>query len=301
VSGDTFLGVARAEDEPAARPAAIILGAAVTSPYPGRTPHSTEAPGAIRAASLRMSRFVGHHDFDTDAPFAPWHARVADGGDLGTHPRAAEHNRLLVATGVGDVLAAGALPILLGGDDSTAIPFLAAFEGHGPVSVVQIDAHLDFRDEVDGFRFGYSSPMRRASEMSWVRRIVHVGQRGVGSARPSDVRDSRAAGNSIVTARELASSGPATVARLLDVAQPFVIVLDVDGIDPTEVPAVRAPVPSGPSAATVTALCADLVGRGSFRGLVVTELEPSLDVNGISALTVARLICRVLDAALLSS
>jgi agmatinase len=301
MSSDTFLGVARLEDWAVARPAAVILGAAVTSPYPRRTPHSTEAPPAIRVASQRLARFVGHHDFDTDRPFASWHGRVADGGDLGTHPRAAEHNRLLVTSAVRDVLVAEALPILLGGDDSTCIPFLAAFEGRGPVSVVQVDAHLDYRDKVDGFRFGYSSPMRRASEMPWVRRVIHVGQRGVGSARPSDVRDSLAAGNSIVTARDLSARGPAETAGLLDPGEPFLMVLDVDGLDPAEMPAVRAPVPSGPSVEVIATMCAAMIGRGSFRGLVITELEPSLDVNGISALTVARLVCRVLDAALAGS
>ncbi len=296
MSTDTFLSVRHVDDSH--RPAAVILGAAVASPYPGRTPHATKAPDAIRIASHRLARFVGHHDFDIDGPFAAWHDRVADGGDLGTHPRAAEHNRGLITNGVRGVLADGALPILLGGDDSTDIPFVAAFEGQGPVSVVQIDAHLDFRDEVDGFTFGYSSPMRRASEMSFVRRVVHIGQRGVGSARLSDVQDSLAAGNTIVTARELASRGITPVAMTLDPGERFVVVLDVDGIDPAELPAVRAPVSSGPSVATVTELLVALIRRGTFRGMVITELEPSLDVNGLSARIVARLICRVLDAAL---
>ncbi len=296
MSRDTFLRVRHVDDSH--RPAAVILGAAVTSPYPGRSPHSTKAPEAIRVASQRLASFVGHHDFDIDGPFAAWHDRVADGGDLGTHPRAAEHNRGLVTSGVRDVLAGGALPILLGGDDSTGIPFVAAFEGHGPVSIVQVDAHLDYRDEVDGFGFGYSSPMRRTREMPWVRRILHVGQRGVGSARPSDIEDSLAAGNVIVTAQQLAAQGIAPVAMTLDAGEPFVVVLDVDGIDPAELPAVRAPVSSGPSVATIIGLLAALIARGSFRGLVVTELEPPLDVNGISARIVTRLICRVLDAAI---
>jgi agmatinase len=40
-----------------------------------------------------------------------------------------------------------------------------AFAGRGPLTVIQVDAHLDWRDEVRGERFGWSSPMRRASEM----------------------------------------------------------------------------------------------------------------------------------------
>jgi agmatinase len=243
----TFLGVGRPGEVP--RPAAILLGAPVVSPYPGRPPHSTEAPAAIRAASRRLAPFVGHHDFDTGGPFASWHGRVADAGDLPLDPLDAPGNRSAVREAVASILAAGAVPLLLGGDDSTGIPFVAAWEDHGLVTVVQLDAHLDYRDEVNGSRFGYSSPMRRASEMPWVRRVIHLGQRGVGSGRPSDVQDSQDAGNLIVPARELLDRGAAAVAGLLDHEERFVIVLDVDGIDPTQLPAVRAPVPSGPDLA----------------------------------------------------
>jgi agmatinase len=278
--------------------AAVIVGAPVVSPYPGQVPHAVEAPMAIRAAARRMAHFIGHHDFDTGTPFAAWHARVADGGDLPTDPSDDAGNRAVVTGAIREALMAGALPILLGGDDSTGIPFLAAWEGRGPVTVVQLDAHLDFRDEVGGFGYGYSSPMRRASEMAWVRRVIHLGQRGVGSARPTDVRDSLAAGNIIVPARELQERGASSTAALLGSGEPFVLVLDVDGIDPTQVPAVRAPVPSGPGLAFVHALFTNMIARGSFRGLVITELEPSLDVNGISSLAMVRLMCRVLDEAL---
>ena len=293
---DAFLGVGRAGT--VERPEAVVFGASVVSPYPGRVPHSVEAPTAIRAASRRMASFVGHHNFDTGGTFASWHARVADAGDLACDPLDAAGNRELVRDTVAGIISAGAMPILLGGDDSTGIPFLAAFEGNAPVTVVQLDAHLDYRDEVDGFRFGYSSPMRRAMEMRWVQRIIPLGQRGVGSARPSDIQDSLDAGNLIVPARDLLDRGTMAWADLLDPSETFVIVLDVDGIDPTQMPAVRAPVPSGPDVEFVTTLFTRLIRRGRFAGLVVTELEPSLDVNGISSLAVARLICRVLDAAL---
>ena len=293
---DTFLGVGRAGE--VERPAAVVVGAPVVSPYPGRAAHATAAPAAIRAASRRLASFVGHHDFDSGAPFAPWHGRVADAGDLPLDPLDAPGNRSRVRDAVAGVLAEGALPVVLGGDDSTGIPFLAAWEGRGPITVVQLDAHLDYRDEVNGHRFGYSSSMRRATEMPWVRRVIHLGQRGVGSARPSDVQDSLEAGNLIVPARELIARGAAVVAGLLARDETFVIMLDVDGIDPTQVPAVRAPVPSGPDLAFVGSLFASLIGRGVLAGLVVTEMEPSFDMHGISSLAVVRLMCRVLDDAL---
>ena len=62
------------------------------------------------------------------------------------------------------ILAAGALPVVLGGDHSMNIPCIAAFSDQDPIHIVQIDAHLDFVDVRHGVRFGHGNPMRRAAE-----------------------------------------------------------------------------------------------------------------------------------------
>lgn len=291
---ETFLGV----DAPTATSEAVILGAELATVYPERHPHATGGARAIRAASGRLARFVGNYDFDTGAPFAPWRARIADGGDIHTARADPEGNRRRISDAVSGVLDSGAMPILLGGDDSVVAPFVGGWRDHGPISVVQIDAHLDFRDQVAGESFGYSSPMRRASEMAWVQRIIHIGQRGVGSARPADVGDSLAAGNTIITARELEQEGAAGVADRLAAAERYVIAYDVDGTDPSQIPAVRAPVAGGPGTDDIADLVAALAEHGSACGLVVTEFEPELDPSGTSALALARLVCRALDASL---
>jgi agmatinase len=291
---ETFMGVGA----PTGTSEAIVLGAAMASVYPDRHAHATGGPEAIRAASRRLARFAGNYDFDIDAPFATWLRRVADGGDVNTVRADAEGNRRRITSAVGAVVEQGAMPLVLGGDDSVAEPFVAGWRDHGPITVVQIDAHLDFRDEVAGETHGYSSPMRRASEMSWVRRIIHVGQRGVGSARATDVLDSIEAGNVIVRARELAHDGPEAVAGRVVENERFVVVYDVDGTDPADIPAVRAPVPGGPGADVLARLLAELTARGSLEGIVVTEFEPELDPGGTSAMVLARILCRALEARL---
>lgn len=291
---ETFLGARR----PGPTSEAGVLGAAVATVYPGREAHATGGAAAIREASQHLVRFVGNHDFDTGGPFASWLDRLADSGNVSTAPRDPRGNRLRISEAVQQMVAARAMPVLLGGDDSVAIPFVEAWRGQGPITVVQIDAHLDFREEVDDERYGYSSPMRRASEMDWVRRIIHVGQRGVGSARPTDVEDSLAAGNTIVTASDLALVGPTAVADRLDPGEPCVIVYDVDGTDPAEMPAVRAPVPGGLRVTEIGDLIAAVAARARLEGLVVTEFEPELDPTGTAAKTLARLICRALDGRL---
>jgi agmatinase len=291
---ERFLGVGA----PSETSEAVILGAGLATVYPGREPHATGGPAAIRAASCRLAHFAGNHDFDTGRPFASWRRRIADGGDVSTARADAEGNRRRITAAVHEVLVGGAMPVLFGGDDSVAAPFVAAWRDHGPLTIVHVDAHLDFRDEVDGERHGYSSSMRRACEMGWVRRILHIGQRGVGSARASDVQDSLAAGNTIVSARELARVGVAAAAAQLAVDEEYVLVYDVDGTDPADIPAVRAPAPGGPRAAVVADLFAALAARGRLQGLVVAELEPLLDPNGSSAMVLARLVCQALDGRL---
>jgi arginase family enzyme len=70
----------------------------------------------------------------------------------------------------------------------------------------------------------------------------------------------------------------------------------VDGTDPADIGAVRAPVPGGPGATTLGDLFAALGARGSLEGMVVTELEPELDPRGTAALALVRVVCRALEA-----
>ena len=188
------------------------------------------------------------------------------------------------------ILAQGAMPLVLGGDDSTTIPFLRAFSDQGPITVIQVDAHLDFRDELHGVREGYSSPMRRASEMHHVTAVIQAGLRGVGSARPRDVADARTVGHRLVTAAQVRERGvgPA-VLDLLPADARVVLAFDADGLDPSVCPAVSGLAPGGLSYAEAVAIITGIGKR--LCGAIFTELVPERDVNEIGALTVARLAC----------
>ena len=98
--------------------------------------------------------------------------RIVDAGDVPGFPEDGAGNATRAEAAVLAVVRSGAVPIVLGGDDSVPIPVLRAYADHGPLTVLQVDAHLDFRDEVAGVRDGYSSAMRRASEMDHVDRAV---------------------------------------------------------------------------------------------------------------------------------
>jgi agmatinase len=271
-----------------------ILGIPHGWPYPrpGSTAGCALAPTAVRRRALRMARFRDHWDFDLDGPMLPAGGpRLADAGDVPGRAGDGPGNSANAHDAVAAILERGIVPLCIGGDDSVPIPILRAYAGRGPITILQVDAHLDFRDEVEGVRDGYSSPMRRASEMEHVERIIHVGLRGVGSARASDVDDSRAAGNVLVTARELRERGVSSILEMLAADASVFVSFDCDGLDPSVLPAVSAPAPGGLSYAEASDLLAGIGPR--LVGAVFTEYTPELDVNEISALTIARLIVRL--------
>jgi agmatinase len=293
-----FLG-APVETDPARLAADVaVLGVPHGWPYPrpGATAGCAAAPSAVRERSARMARFRGHWDFDLDAPMLPdGGPRLVDAGDVPGDPGDGPGNAARTTEAVRGILDAGAVPICIGGDDSVPIPILRAFEGRGPLIVVQVDAHLDYRDEVDGVRQGYSSPMRRACEMAHVERIVHVGLRGAGSARAADLEDSRAAGNLLVTARELRDRGVGWLLAQLPADASVFLAFDCDGLDPSVFPAVSAQAPGGLTYPEALELVTGIGDR--LRGAVFTEYLPDRDADDRSAVVLARLLAATLATA----
>lgn len=172
---------------------AAIFGAPHGTPYPGidNRIHAAAAD-AFRLSLKADAEWLDHWDFDLGGPLlADGTCRIADLGNLPTRSRDGKGNRKLIETQTRKILQAGAVPLMFGGDDSTPIPFIAGFSGSPPFTILQIDAHIDWREERYGERLGFSSTMRRASEQPHVWRIVQAGARGLGSAREAEVRDAK--------------------------------------------------------------------------------------------------------------
>lgn len=276
-----------------------VLGIPYGVPYHMRGVHSdaANAPGAFRARTQRFARLVEHHDFDLGGTlFGDTGATLVDCGDLPGDPRDLAGNKTRATAAVGTLLERGVTPLVLGGDDSIPPLVVRAFAGHGQVNVLQIDAHLDFRDNVDGVTDGYSSPMRRIREMPWVGRIVQVGLRGPGSARPVDVKEALAAGNVLVTADEVRDRGiDAVLGHLVDDA-PWFVTFDVDGLDPAIAPGTSAPLPGGLDFREVAGILRALGRRCAFAGIDIVEHFPSLDVRDMTSMTLGRLLCNLIGS-----
>ena len=294
----TFLGFPAADLSRELEADIAILGAPHGTPYQrGAGNDCAAAPAAIRQASARAGQFLDHYDFDLGGPLLIESAvRIVDCGDVPGDSSDGPANREAIGAATRGVLEAGAAPILLGGDDSVPIPFLTAFEASGPIWILQIDAHLDWRDEVMGEAMGWSSVMRRASEMGNAEGMVQVGLRGPGSARAQEVEDARAWGSKLVGAAELHAQGVEPVIALLPEGANIVITLDCDGLDPAVMPGMIYPAPGGLSYGQAIALIQGAARRGRLIGFDLTELRPSRDPSGLATLTAYRLVVNALGA-----
>lgn len=277
-------------------PRAVIFGAGHGSTYPGADSRGHAlAADAIRAASQEDAGLLDHWDFDLGGTlFDGGPLCCIDAGDVSTTMHDNAGNRSRIEARTREVLALQAVPIMLGGDDSVPIPFLAGFADRGPILILQIDAHIDWREELHGERYGYSSPMRRASEMPHVAGMVQVGLRAVGSARRAEIEAARKYGSRFVTASEVHSQGVNAALRHIPEGARVVVTLDCDGLDPDIMPGVSARTPGGLSYTQVIDLIAGLGQRAKIVGFDLVELLPPADRDGLSALTAARLLVNVI-------
>ena len=261
----------------------------------------SHAPTAVRQASDRAVRSLERYDFDIGGPlYLGRDIRAFDCGDVpGNMHDFADHARR-AETAVRKILAAGALPMIIGGDHAIPIPVLRAYEGRGPITLVQIDAHIDWRNDFNGVSQGLSSPIRRASEMEHIGDIFQIGIRAQGSARPEEVESAHAYGANIVTAWELHDVGmDAILERIPDGGQ-YYITIDADGMDPSVMPAVAGPAPGGVTFHQARKLIHGLVKKGRVVGMDIVEITPATDVNRISSIVAGRLFVNLIGATIVA-
>lgn len=298
----TFLDFPLADDLDQLKADIAILGIPFGMPYSpdAMANDQSRAPDALRLAGMDPEYTKNHYDWDLGGPLLDdKDVRVVDCGnvtaDMGDHR---EHYRR-AETAVRKIFKAGATPIILGGDHGVPIPVLRALEetGESGITLVHIDAHLDWREEVNGETEGYSSPIRRASELPWIDTIVQIGMRGIGSARTREVADAREYGADIITAYEMHEIGMTEVLKRIPSGGPYYLTIDADGLDPTIMPAVMAQTPGGLNWLQTRQLIQGLVSKGRVLGMDLVEIAPSRDVGGTTMIHAERLICNFIGAA----
>jgi agmatinase len=258
---------------------------------------SAAAPAAVREQSIRCGHWLDHYDVDFGGPlFAGRDVRLVDCGDVAMTPGDFAGNSARTASVVRANLDRGAVPFVLGGDHSIPIPVMRAFAEQPPFCVVQLDAHLDWREERRGVRDGLSSPMRRASELPNVSGMAQIGLRGIGSARTEEVEAALAWGSVLVRAADVHRDGVAVALARIPPAERYYITLDVDGLDPAIAPGVNDPGFGGLTYDEAFGLLRGVAERGRVIGFDVVEIVPAVDVQQLTSLVAARLTLNLMGA-----
>ena len=276
-----------------------VLGA----PFDGGTqyrPGARFGPRAVREASTLFSfGHSGAYDFEDDIVYLPaGGAKIVDAGDADIIHTDTKSSHANIESAVRTILAAKAIPAVIGGDHSVTIPCLRAFDGGAPLHIVQIDAHLDFVDERHGVRFGHGNPMRRAAEMSHVAGLLQAGIRNVSSSNREDYAAARAAGSTILSVRDVRGAGAEAVLAHVPEGGRYYCTMDIDGFDPSIAPGTGTPSHGGFYYYEVLDLLKGLAKRGEVAGFDLVEVAPAYDPAGVTATLAAQLMLNFIGAIL---
>lgn len=301
-TGGTFLDFPLALNLDKLQAHFAILGIPFGMPYDASaTPNDqSTAPDIIRHTPSKEDIEYTKNHFDWDLGghlFDGKDIGVVDCGNVCADPSDHQAHYRNAELAAQKIFASGAILVSLGGDHGIPIPVMRALEVlNEPVTLIQVDAHLDWRHEVNGETQGYSSPIRRASEMPWIGEIVQIGLRGIGSARAGEVEDAQAHGADLISAYEMHDIGMDAVLDRIPDGGPYYLTIDADGIDPTIMPAVMAQTPGGLDWMQTRKLIHGLVKKGRVVGLDLVEIAPKHDVGNITMIHAERLICNFIGA-----
>jgi agmatinase len=257
-------------------------------------PGARFGPRAIREASTLFAfGHAGAYDHEDDATYLA-EVRIADIGDSDVVHTNTELSHANIELGVRKILAAGALPVVLGGDHSINIPCIRAFDAAPPIHLVQIDAHLDFVDERHGVRNGHGNPMRRAVEQPHVTGLTQLGVRNVSSTARDGYEAARAFGSDILSVRQVRVLGTNAVLSRIPPGARYYLSIDIDAFDPSIAPGTGTPSHGGFTYYEVLELVCGLAGRGVIAGIDLVETAPDYDHSGITAILAAQLLLNLL-------
>jgi agmatinase len=249
-------------------------------------------PRAIREASTLFS--FGHdgaYDHEDDITYLPaGAASIIDIGDADIIHTDTLQSHQNIEFGVRKILAAGAIPLVLGGDHSINIPCINAFDDQDPIHLVQIDAHLDFVDVRHGVRFGHGNPMRRAAEKDYVTGLTQLGIRNVSSTAREGYDDARQMGSDILSVRQVRKLGIEAVLDRIPAGERYYVTIDIDGFDPSIAPGTGTPSHGGFLYYEGLELLDGLAKRGQIVGVDLVEVAPDYDQADLTSILAAQLL-----------
>ena len=287
----TYAGMPYTQDPAELVGVDVAVVGAPTDDLVSDRPGTRFGPRAIRAASCPPGP---HLEAKVDA-FEE--LRVVDFGDAAVVPADPVTTHAQIEHTVGQVVTAGALPVVLGGDHSITEPTVSAVAArHGPVGLVHFDTHTDTGTEVFGVETSHGTPMYRLVRDGHVagERYVQIGLRGYwpGEAELSWQREHEITSFFMHDVRDLGIRDVVerTVAQVG--AGPVFLTVDVDVLDPSIAPGTGTPEPGGMTSVDLLWACRELARRLELVGMDVVEVIPtavgSADITALVADRVVR-------------
>ena len=290
----TFGGLPYTEDPAELDGIDVAIVGAPTDDLVSDRPGTRFGPRAIRAAGSSQGE---HLEVKLDA-FAE--LKMCDFGDAPVVPADAAQSHQAIEVTVGQVLAAGAIPIVLGGDHSIAEPDVRACAAkHGPVGLVHFDTHTDTGTEVFGVEVSHGTPMYRLVEGGSVdpKRYVQIGLRGYWPG-PGEFAWQEQHGIRSFFAHDVRSVGiEAVVEQTLEIVGegPVFLSIDVDVLDPAFAPGTGTPEPGGLTSSELLWAARTVAAGLEIVGADVVEVIPTaVGSADITALVAERTVREVM-------
>jgi agmatinase len=296
----TFGGAPYTQDADELDGVDVAIVGAPTDDLVSDRPGTRFAPRAIRAASCPPGPHLeaGIDAFDE--------LRIVDFGDAPVLPADPERTHAAIEALVGEVVDAGVIPIVLGGDHSVSEPNIRAVAArHGAVGLVHFDTHTDTGREVFSVERSHGTPMFRLVEQGHVdpTRYVQIGLRGYWPG-PDEFAWQAERGITSIFMHDVRKQGiDAVVERALEIAgdRPTFLTVDVDVLDPAFAPGTGTPEPGGMSSGDLLRACRAVAGGVQLVGADVVEVLPTaIGSADVTALVADRLVREILTGLALS-
>ena len=290
----TYAGMPYTQDQAALTGADVAIVGAPTDDLVSDRPGTRFGPRAIRSASCPPGP---HLETKLDA-FAE--LRVVDFGDAPVIPADPVRTHAAIEALVGQVLGAGAVPVVLGGDHSISEPDIRAVaSAHGRVGLVHFDTHTDTGTEVFGVEISHGTPFYRLVEQGHLdpRRYVQIGLRGYwpGEAEFAWQAEHGVTSYFMHEVRELGIEE--VVGRTVGLVGdgPVFLTVDVDVLDPAFAPGTGTPEPGGMTTVDLLWAVRTLAAELELVGADVVEVIPTaVGSADVTALTAERIVREIL-------
>jgi len=262
------------------------------------------APEAVRRYSIQYSIHHGNGLFVEYAPdfYIFQHLRAVDAGDVAVVPGDAETSLARCEARVGEILAAGAVPLVCGGDHAVTLPAARAVAGamEGRLGLIHFDSHFDLAWDPPLYAGSQWAPLLALPNVE-VGNYCQIGIRGLRQV-PAEAEVARRLGHGVWTMADVDRQGieavvDAAIARATDGTQGVYVSFDIDVVDPVYCPAQKYPEPAGlTSKQAITAL--RRIGHAAeIKGFDLCCLGPQYDDRvGTGSHLAARLFVEVLAA-----